>query len=193
MDPTCPANVLDGRLYTKEKRQELYGRVAGGDGSKKPELFQRAAIVEGTGRPCPKTKMRINKRQNTMCDIACPMKKEDGFDYTEDFDGKQEFNQTTVWINLKSVVGTGGAQTRALRECYHHVEAQLNYLLKSKKQDYFANVFDGDEAARQMRLFRYLLDLPEFDKVEDRVYVGDLKGYFAWLRQVQQTQAQAAQ
>lgn len=181
MEPTCPVNVLDGHLYTKEKRHELYGSVAGGGGSMKPEQFQREAIVVGTGRPCPKTNARINTRQHTLSDIAHPMKNKDGFDYTEDFDGKQEFNQTTVWINLKSVVGTGGAQTRALRECYKHVEAQLNYLLKSKKQDYFANVFDGDEAARQMRLFRYLLDLPEFDKVKDHVYVGDLKGYFAWL------------
>jgi hypothetical protein len=111
------------------------------------------------------------------------MRKEDGFDYTENFDGKQEISGKTIWVNLKSVVGTGGSQTRTLRdECYPFINAQLHYLNKSQKTDcYFANIFDGDEAAAKMKMFHYLLHLPEFSTVKKYVYVGDLKGYFEWL------------
>jgi hypothetical protein len=112
------------------------------------------------------------------------MRNQDGFDYTENFDGKQEFAQGTVLLNLKSVVGAGGSQTRTLRdECYAFVNAQLNLLLKSKTTNYFfANIFDGDEAAKKMKMFSYLLSLPEFATVKKYMYVGDLKGYFAWVK-----------
>jgi hypothetical protein len=108
----------------------------------------------------------------------------DGFDYTENFDGKQIFGATTVWVNLKSVVGKGGSQTRTLRdECYPFICAQLDYLLKTKEQNYlFANIFDGDEAASSMGKFKYLLGLPEYADVKKYVYVGDLRGYFDWLK-----------
>ena len=180
----CPEGVIDGCLFTKEKRQELYGIIAGGGGSKKPEEYQREQIVLGTGYPCNTTKTRINWRKNEMLENAQPMRKEDGFDYTENFDGKQVFSSKfSVWINLKSVVGTGGSQTRTLRdECYKFVNAQLEYLLKSKNTDcYFANIFDGDEASSKMKMFHYLLELPEFSTVKKYVYVGDLKCYFEWV------------
>jgi hypothetical protein len=179
----CPKNVLDGHLYTKDTRIELYGKVAGGGGSTKPEKFQREQIENGTCKSCPKTNIRINWRKNELEDTAHPMTQDDGFDYTEDFDGKQTFDQTTVYINLKSVVGVGGSQTRTLRdECYAFINSQLNYLVKSGGTDVlFANIFDGDEAARRMPKFAYLLELPEFISVKKYVYVGDLKGYFAWV------------
>jgi len=180
----CPEGIIDGCLFTKEKRQDLYGKIAGGGGSRKPEEYQKEQIVLGTGRPCNNTQTRINWRKNEMTENAQPMRKEDGFDYTENFDGRQVFAPNTVWVNLKSVVGTGGSQTRTLRdECYPFVNAQLDYLLKSKKTNcFFANIFDGDEAWSKMKMFHYLLGLPEFSTVKKYVYVGDLKGYFAWVK-----------
>ena len=179
----CPEGVIAGRLHTKNKRSELYGPVAGGGGSTKPEKHQREQIIAGTNRPCYKTQTRINKRTNEMMENAQPMRNENGFDFTENFDGKQLFTTNTVWINLKSVVGSGGSQTRTLRdECYPFVAAQLDYLLKSNKTDcFFANIFDGDEASSKMKMFHYLLELPEFITVKKYVYVGDLKDYFEWL------------
>jgi len=186
MNISCPDDVIAGNLFTKEKRQELYGKVAGGGGSKKPEDYQRQQIVKGSGQPCPPTNTRINWRKNEIVEISQPMTKDDGFDYTENFDGKQVFPSATVWVNLKSVVGAGGSQTRTLRdECYPFINHQLNYLVKSKKTDcYFANIFDGDEAAKKMKMFNYLIALPEFSEVKKYVYVGDLKEYFSWLTTV---------
>ena len=175
---------MEGCLYTKEKRQELYGIVAGGAGSMKPEIFQRNMVELGTCHDCFKTNMRINTYTNEMKNQTRPMTKEDGFEWTENFDGKQVFSSNTVWVNFKSVVGTGGSQTRTLRdECYPFVKAQLNWLVKSKTtNNYFANIFDGDEAAAKMKQFKYLLNLPEFSTVKKYMYVGDLKGYFSWVK-----------
>ena len=173
-DIVCPEYILSGHLITKDKRRELYGQVAGGEGSKKPEDDQRKNIIKGTGQPCNKTHIRINWRTNEIVIKSQPMKEDDGFDYTEDFDGSQSFGSITVYVNLKSVVGTGGSQTRTLRECNHFVNAQLNYLLASKNTTcLFANIFDGDEASSKMKLFNYLLARSEFSTVCKYIYMSE--------------------
>jgi hypothetical protein len=177
----CPVDVIGGSLITKEKRQEIFGQVAGGAGSRVPEDYQRKKIVDGTGFACPKTNIRINLRTNTLKNIAHPNTKEDGFDYSEDFDGVQTVHTNKVYINLKCIVGKGGVQTRSLREVYRFVEGQLNSL-RSVENIYFANILDGDEAHSTLSKFAYLLNLPEFASVKNKVYVGDLKGYFDWFK-----------
>jgi hypothetical protein len=177
----CPSEVVAGSLITKEKRHELFGQVAGGAGSHKPEEFQRDAIVRGTGIPCPKTTVRINLRTNTLRAIAHPNTQRDGFDYSEDFDGVQNVGDNKIYVNLKCIVGKGGVQTRSLREVYWFVEGQL-HTLKGIEKTYFANILDGDEAYSVLSKFEYILSLPEFASVKGRIYIGDLKGYFDWFR-----------
>lgn len=179
----CPSEVVAGNLITKDKRHEIFGQVAGGAGSRGPEIFQRLSITKGTGVECPKTNMRINLRTNALVEIAHPNKNDDGFDFSEDFDGSQTVKEKTVYVNLKCIVGAGGAQTRSLREVYWFVQGQLN-LIKEQKNIYFANILDGDEAHSTMEKFQYLLELPEFSEVKKYVYVGDLSGYFAWFKTV---------
>lgn len=178
---SCPEDVVDGCLITKDKRHELFGQVAGGAGSRKPEEFQRDKIVKGTGFPCPKTNTRINLRTNSLKNIAHPNVETDGFDYSEDFDGVQNVKEKQIYINLKCIVGSGGTQTRSLREVYWFVEGQL-HTLKPNGNVYFANILDGDYASECMPKFVYLLSLPQFQDVKQRVYVGDLKGYFDWFK-----------
>ena len=177
----CPNDIIKGSLITKEKRHILFGHVAGGSGSRNPEIFQLLKIVEGTGNPCLKTNIRINLRKNTLNDIVHPNKNNDGFDYSENFDGMQLINKKCVYINLKCIVGTGGAQTRSLREVYWFIQGQLN-VLKYTDDIYFANILDGDEAHKSMSKFEYMLSLPEFDEIKNKIYVGDLKGYFDWFK-----------
>jgi hypothetical protein len=179
----CPLNVLDGSRITKETRQSVFGQVAGGGGSTKPEKYQREMIEQGTGIPCVKSNMRIHHETLEMRENSRPMTAADGFEWTENFDGVQKFGTKDVYVNLKSVVGTGGSQTRTLRdECYPFIKAQLKYLVATKKSCYFANIFDGDEAAACMHHFAYLLSLPMYRDVRQNVYVGDLKGYFDWIK-----------
>jgi hypothetical protein len=182
----CPVSVIAGHQITKQNRQEAFGQVAGGGGSTKPEKQQRKMIEEGTGTPCEKSNMRINHETLVMRENSRPMTYDSGFDWTENFDGVQKFDDKLVYINLKSVVGTGGSQTRTLRdECYPFVRAQLKHLNQTKKDTtYFANIFDGDEAADCMIHFTYLLNRPAYADIKKYVYVGDLKGYFDWLKTI---------
>lgn len=175
---TCPTDVLEGRLITKEKRHEVFGKVAGGAGSRGPEIFQRKMIVEGTGVECPKTNMRINLRTCTLEEVRQPNIRTNGFDYSEDFDGCQSIVDKKVYLNLKCIADAGGNQTRSLREVYWFVEGQIKVLESGLENVYFANILDGDEAHKHMKKFEYSLGL---SKQKDKVYVGDLRGYFDWL------------
>ena len=66
--------------------------------------------------------------------------------------------------------GSGGGQTRALREVYHFISAQQRYLdqeLSSKI--IFVNILNGDECNRKINL------LPEVE--HDQIFIGSL---FEW-------------
>jgi len=181
----CPDGVVPGHLITKDKRREIHGVIAGGAGSTNPEKLQRQQIIQGTGIPCSKTNIRINLRTKTLHDIAHPNKQIDGFDYTEDFDGVQMIHGKQIYINLKCIVGKGGSQTRSLREVYGFVEGQLNVIKTSNQTTvFFANILDGDESHAVLPKFEYLRSLPEFTNEKKFVYVGDLKGYFEWFKQM---------
>lgn len=174
--------IISGKMITKEKRHEMFGTVAGGSGSSKPEEYQRAKIIETTGLPCPKTNTRINFRTDELKDIVRPNTRENGFDYSEDFDGFQTINGKLIYINLKCIVGSGGAQTRSLREVYWFINGQLNIVGKTENI-YFANILDGDEAYSNMDKFEYLKNMyPEESRY--KIYVGDLVGYFDWFAKI---------
>lgn len=174
-----------GSLFTKDKRHEMFGRVAGGAGSIRPEHFQRYQIIQGTGIDCPKSNhMRIHFRTSTMVAMVHPNLQDNGFDYSEDFDGVQSIDKDTIiYLNLKCIVGKGGAQTRSLREIYWFIQGQLKVLQHQINNVYFANIIDGDEAHYNMSKFHHLLSLPEFKNIRYKVYVGDLRGYIHWVRQ----------
>ena len=177
----CPQGVPAGVEMTKLWRHGLFGAVSGGAGSTAMEQWQRKQVEDGTGVACPKTKMRINVRTKTLHEIAQPNRRADGFDFTEDFDGVQTFGQTKVYLDFKSIVSAGGAQTRSLREVHHFVEGQLD-VAKTTSGILFANLLDGDESASHMDKFENLKQRPEYADVRDRVYVGDTRGYFTWLQ-----------
>ncbi len=177
-----PKDVIAGSLMNKDKRRELFGKVDGGAGSRNPEIYQRNKIIEGTHIECSKTNTRINLITNTLAEIAQPNCNDNGFDYSEDFDGIQYINDKKIYINLKCIVGKGGNQTRSLREVYWFIEGQLKCI--DNNDVYFANIMDGDEAYCNMSKFTYLLNLPEYNSVKNRVYIGDLKGYFNWFQKL---------
>ena len=173
-----------GSKITKEKRHELFGEIAGGKGSTNPENYQRAQIIKETQIDCPKTNIRINLRTHKLHEISRPNVEEDGFDYSEDFDGRQFHHKKEIFLNMKCIVGKGGAQTRSLREVYWFIQGQLLVLKKAGRDNlYFANILDGDEAHAVMSKYQYLLGLKEFADVKDKIYVGDLKGYIDWFAQ----------
>lgn len=184
-DICIPDDVIDGNLFTKTKRNELFGMIAGGAGSMNPEKYQYDIIVKGTKIKCSKTNVRINLRTNQLKEIACPNKHDDGYDYSENFDRVQFVNSKIVYINLKCIVGKGGSQTRSLREVYWFIQGQINTLSSGMYENvYYANILDGDEAHNSLPKFKYLLSLSVEIKKSNRIYIGDTKGYFDWFRKV---------
>jgi hypothetical protein len=156
------------------------------------EKYQRKMVETMTNSVCPKTKYRLHIEDNVLVEKHNPLASKDGFDYTEDFDGLQEHNNTQYFYNLKFVCDRGGAQTRTLREVYHFIKAQLEYLLKHYKKDesksknkkdiYFVNILDGDESYKNSDKYKYLLNKPRYVSMKDRVFVGDMKEFQEWFK-----------
>lgn len=61
-----------------------------------------------------KTNERINIEKNKIINKKNPFKEENGFDYTENFDGKITYKDDIIYFNLKFICDKGGAQTRSL-------------------------------------------------------------------------------
>ncbi len=80
------------------------------------EKYQISLIEEITGVKVNKTNKRINLITNKLEDVK---KKINILEWTENFDGYQLNNGKTICYNLKMICGSGGCQTRALREVYH--------------------------------------------------------------------------
>ena len=58
-------------------------------------------------------------------------------------------------VNFKMIVGTGGAQTRSMREVYHFIKCQESYLKSSgDKHTKFLNILDGDSVGEKMTSMR---------------------------------------
>lgn len=160
--------MTPSEIQTKEWRKNQVWYKNGK--SNECELYQRSLVETITGEVCHKTRVRINVRNGHLEEVAHPMKRPDGFDFTEDFDG----HQGNRYYNFKVICDKGGAQTRSLREVYHFVEAQLKL---GEKTVIFVNILDGDCSYASMKHFRYLLDI--YDNPSN-VFVGDMTQFAEW-------------
>jgi len=135
------------------------------------EIYQRKLVNLITKLNCNKTTERINMDLIEIIDNKNPMKEENGFEWTEDFDGKIITNNNILYINFKFVCDEGGAQTRSLREVYHFIKYQIKYLIKNSCNNekyeynnenlfnlYFINILDGDTSWKHKDKFNYLLN-----------------------------------
>jgi len=143
------------------------------------EKYQRCWIENITGIKCEKSNnIRINRRTNELKTKKKFKNDVNGFDYTEDFDGVQKNNKILYYFNLKMIVGNGGAQTRTLREVNLFIEVQLEYLLDSKRKDLiFFNILDGDQSAKNIEKYNYLINFSKYKDVKKFVFVGDLYSF----------------
>lgn len=147
------------------------------------EIYQRGIVETITGSKCHKTNTRIHLFRKELVEMTCPNKHKDGFEYTENFDGKQiRVNNKEIYYNFKMICDKGGAQTRSLQLVYFFIQAQLQFLYYSPKTNnvYFANILDGDESARHKDKFEYLLS----QYPSKNVYCGDLKDFKEWISKI---------
>ena len=176
-------NITPSKDQTKQWR--LLQKWYKGGRKNECELYQREMIERITGQSCPKTNERINTEKNDIIVETQPMKRDDAFDWTEDFDGKQSERPYPIFYNLKMVVGSGGAQTRSLREVAHFIRAQLEY--NSSHIDnlaYFVNILDGDQSFKLYDKYKTILNKEKYKYVKNFVYIGDTHGFIDWFNQL---------
>ena len=176
-----PPIVIPASLQTKDWRKECDWYSNGKHNE--CEIYQRNIISTITSTTLAKSTVRINVCDYRMQSNPAPMKRVDGFDWTEDFDGFFKSGEVEYYFNLKMVCGAGGAQTRTLREVYHFIKSQLEHLLVSPESHsvYFVNILDGDASHKVMSKFSYLIELDKYSEIKNRVYIGDLHGFQHWF------------
>jgi hypothetical protein len=153
--------IVPSQYHTKEwrKKQKWY------DTGKRNECEKyQIRVISSVFNNIEHTHERVNLNSGEIQCVRYPFKREDAFDWTENFDGKTEYNGLTVYFNFKFVVGAGGAQTRTLREVYHYIKKQEGYI--------FINILDGDESYKKYKYIRHLMTLKK--------YVGDTYNFPVW-------------
>jgi len=101
------------------------------------EKYQINLIENITKIKLNKTNDRISMITNKIVNTKKPMLNNDCYEYSENFDGLF-INTDMYYFNLKFVCDSGGSQTRTVREVYHFIKHQLEYLvLFNKKNIYF--------------------------------------------------------
>ena len=146
--------IIPSNLQTKEWRQKCEWYYNGK--SNECEKYQIDLIEKIIKQKLHKTHDRINMETNEIIENKHPMKKENGYEWTENFDGKITINKNIFYFNLKFVCDSGGSQTRTLREVYHFIKHQMKYLIKNQSNVYFINILDGDTSYNNMDKFKYL-------------------------------------
>jgi hypothetical protein len=120
---------------------------------------------------------RINQENYEIEINRYPFSSPNGYEYTENFDGKINIDEYSVYFNLKFVCGRGGAQTRTLKNVYSFIKYQHSIIYKYTNT-IFVNILDGDESFRNMNKFIYLKKNKPYLKYI--CYVGNLFDFKIW-------------
>lgn len=128
-----------------------------------------------------KTDHRINIESNKIISNKNPMINDDGYEWSENFDGVIVKNNNKYYFNLKFVSDKGGAQTRNLKEVYHFIGYQMEFLLKfnnfNKNNIYFINILDGDTSFHNMNKFKYLINKEKYENISKYIFIGNLHDF----------------
>jgi len=179
-------DIIKSSEQTKEWRKSCSWYKNGK--SNECENYQKKIIKQLIGYEIKKCNDRFYIETNNIIAKVNPMKDIDGFEYTEDFDGKCTLGKNTIYFNLKFCCDAGGAQTRTLRLVYDFIKCQIQYINtksdKIKYEDgdnleelcdtYFINILDGDTCNTHTSQFRYLLDKLNDEKLKKYVFIGSM-------------------
>lgn len=139
------------------------------------EKYQIYLIEKIIKEKLNKTNDRINMETNEIINKKNPNVNDDGYEWIENFDGKLVKNNNIYYFNLKFVCDNGGAQTRTLREVYHFIKYQLEYLVKFKINNvYFINILDGNTCYNNMNKYKYLINKEKYKNVNKNIFIGSL-------------------
>lgn len=144
------------------------------------EKYQVKLVEKIINMKCLKSNKRINMEDKNIYKNLNPLKENNGFEYTENFDGEIIILNITYYFNFKFICDNGGAQTRSLREVYHFIKHQFYYLKKYKNDVYFINILDGDTCYKQKNKFFYLQN--KFKTLKNKIFIGDMNEFSNWWK-----------
>jgi hypothetical protein len=182
VSPTVFDQYIPGELQTKDWRKAQNWYI---DGKRNEcELFQRKQLETMLGVECVKTNLRFNTETYGLHTMTRPLDLENGFEWTEDFDGLSIIGDKKLYFNLKFICDAGGAQTRSLREVYHFTKCQLEYLYNEETSDpknvYFINILDGNTAMKHLSKFQFLINKEKYHSSRDNIFIGDMYTFNTW-------------
>jgi hypothetical protein len=174
--------IISSKDQTKDWRKKQHWYQTGK--FNECELYQKKMLQHFLRQPIYKTNFRLNIRTYEFKEVSAPMKTESGFEWTEDFDYTHTYKNITFFFNLKFVCDSGGAQTRSLREVYHFITTQMEYLLSSLNSSIcFVNILEGNTSYNNKDKYNYLCNLDKYKEVKDRVFVGDFLDFISWYQE----------
>jgi hypothetical protein len=138
------------------------------------EKYQISIIEKIINLNLRRTDERINIENNSIINNKNPLINNDGYEWTENFDGKIIKNNNIYYFNLKFVCDFGGAQNRTLREIYHFIKYQMEYLLNNNNNIYFINILDGDNSYHNINKFNYLKNNEKYKNNIKNIFIGSL-------------------
>ncbi len=168
--------MICSSLQTKEWRmeQEWYKRGK----SLECEKWQLLHLEKIVGASLQKTHKRMNLFDFRIEELKHPLERNDGFEWSENFDFTLP-GPAEIFFNLKFISGSGGAQTRSIREVYHFVRAQCEYV-KRVDTGIFCNILDGDFCFAHCPKIALVL---ERFQVGTRIFVGDTLSFSRWFKE----------
>lgn len=178
--------MLRGYEWTQEQKEKHFGKNAT---STVFEDFQRDQIARATGvevsKPSPPVRFHVQPigLYDQEVRLVAQRLLINLHDFTENFDGKQVFGRSVVYVNFKFIVGCGGQQTRNLRDVGSFIRAQMRWLdtPENDGHTYFANILDGERCSKEYSDFHDMLTLQGItESYQRRIYVGDSLGYVEW-------------
>lgn len=134
-------------------------RIWYGNGKKNEcEKYQINLIEKICKNKLMKTFERFDINTYEIKNIKNPNTFINGYEITENFDGKIVLNNIVYYFNLKFICDSGGSQTRSLREVFYFIKYQLENLLSNNIIKIFINILDGDTCFENIDKFYYLLN-----------------------------------
>lgn len=169
-------NIVNSCYQTKKWRMSQNWYINGKHNE--CEKYQIGVAELLLGQKINKTYERINMSTKELVKMVHPLKNNNGFDYTENFDGKIISGDKKIYFNFKFVCDNGGAQNRSLREVYHFIKYQYKMMRKNNSSDiYVMNILDGNTSNMFMDKFKYLSTIEENIELNKYIFIGDLKTF----------------
>lgn len=166
-------NIINSKYQTKEWRKNQSWYLNGK--SNECEKYQIELLQNIIQNKLIKTNERLNFETYELKELKNPFVFENGYEFTENFDGKTIIANKIFYFNLKFICDNGGAQARTLKDTYQFVKAQIHNIIKFKTDNvYFINILDGDFCYKNISKFNYLINNEQYIFAKKYIFVGSL-------------------